>query len=193
MLRLSIFMIVLCLSSMVAHAGSFNPRGNVFLGVGLAQFNLDYKETQPVFNQKNSMAGMYLYTGTSFNEFFGVETRFGFSNTDTTTLANQTTLGFSVDAFQAYLFRVNWDIDSKWRVTGLGGYTDAQIARKTSNAGGSGKVSKRGMSYGAAISYAVSNSFHADVEYLSYWTNVDTGAGTTMSLNNLALRLGYNF
>ncbi|MDQ6960917.1 MAG: outer membrane beta-barrel protein [Mariprofundaceae bacterium] len=193
MLRLSIFMLALLCSSQAVQAEPFNQRGAAFLGISLAQFNLDYKETKPVFSQKNSMAGMYLYTGANFNEFAGFETRFGFTNTATTTLANNQTLGFSVDALQSYLFRANWDIDSKWRVVGLVGYTDAQISRKTSNAGGSQKISKRGMSYGASISYAVSNSFHADVEWLSYWTNVDTGANTTMSLNNLGLRLGYHF
>lgn len=192
MLRVMILGLCLCTFSVVAQSEDFNGPGRAFLGVSLLGMNLEYQETQPVFKQKNKMNGLYIYTGADFNEFFGFETRFGFTNTDVTNYANGS-VGFSVDVFQSYLFRFNWDIDSHWKTTALLGYTDAQVSRKTSVVGGNSKASARGISYGAIVSYAMTQNVSVEAEWVSYWSNVDTSVGTTTSFNNLALRLGYHF
>jgi len=192
MLKYCVCMLTMLCFTSVVQAESLQHRQGSFLGVGMASFQLDYQESLPAFGQTNRLTGLYMYTGVDFNPFFGSEVRFGFSNKVTTSYPNGT-LAFSVDAFTAYLFRLSWDEGTQWRVTALLGYTDAQIARVSTLAGINDKASARGISYGAAFSYVMSDTFHVDVEYLSYWNNVDTGSGTKMSLTNLALRLGYNF
>lgn len=143
-----------------------------YIGVGVGVYDLRFSGLG--YNQSDNLTGGMVRVGADFNDYLGVELRYGTTERKMKPLYNigGFNYGFSQKAIYlfSYLVKLQYPITQDFHAYGLLGGTTG----RTSFMGATeyaGKVAT-GLSYGAGFDYNVDDFMSVGLEYMSYWDGV---------------------
>ena len=170
---------ILCIgimSPVLSYASDTMP----YAGAGIGAFGIGVKPTGTVgVSQKNTVLGGFVKLGLNFNDYTGLELRFGMTGTGSHLhSAGAGNLGLKaftgsikLDRFYSYLAKAQLRLTQDTKAYALLGATTARL-KATTSLGSSGSFTKTGLSYGGGVEYTFADNFTASIEYIQYWNGV---------------------